>query len=100
MGHMQMTQALRELVQAQNRDQEFPYLDFVGAFLLMERWVSHTGARSFQMLDEAEPGDLLGLPLGVTEDDIKLGYVMGLLKEHGLELVQNGSKEAQAPLLH
>ena len=99
---MQMTQALRELVRAQSRDQEFPYMDFVGAFLLMERWVRHTGGRSLQMLDEAEPDDLLGLPLGTSADDIKLGYVMSLLKSHGMELVQGSVEQPadSAPMLH
>lgn len=97
---MQMTQALRKLVQAQNRDQDFPYLDFVGAFLLMEQWVRRAGARSSRMLGDMEPDELLGLPLGTSADDIKLGYVMGLLKDHGLELVGSTPSEARAPMLH
>jgi len=96
-----MTQALRELVRAQSRDHEFPYMDFVGAFLLMERWVRHTGASSLKMLGEAEPDELLGLPLGTSADDIKLGYVMSLLRSHGMELMQSASQPAEdAPLLH
>jgi hypothetical protein len=100
---MQMTQALRELVRAQTRDQEFPYMDFVGAFLLMERWIRHTGGRSLQLLDEAQPDDLLGLPLGTAADDIKLGYVLSLLRTHGLEVLEGVTREAvreQAPLYH
>jgi len=99
---MQMTQALRELVRAQSRDQEFPYMDFVGAFLLMERWVRHTGGRSLQMLDEAGPDELLGLPLGTSADDIKLGYVMSLLRNHGMELVRSSAEQPAdaAAMLH
>ena len=95
-----MTQALRELVQAHSRDQEFPYMDFLGAFLLVERWIRHTRGASMRMLDQAEPDELLGLPLGTTPDDIKLGYVMSLLKSHGQEVMQAVTQRAETPLYH
>lgn len=83
-----MTRALRELVRAHDQDQEFPYLDFLGAFVLMERWATHTRGQALRRLTDAEASDLLGLPLGQSADDIKLGYVMILLRRHGIEIVE------------
>ena len=83
---MQTTHALRELVQAGDRDRDFPYLDFLGAFLLVEKWVRRTGGA--RLLDLEHIDELLGLPLGDSTDDIKLGYVLGLLRNHGLEVMQ------------
>lgn len=84
-----MTQALRDLVRAHNKDSEFPYLDFVGAFLLMEKWIRNTGGERMRRLFEANVDDLLGLPLGDSQDDLKLGYVMGLIRSHGLEVFES-----------
>ena len=96
---MQMTQAVHDLVKAQFKDDQFPYLDFLGAFMLVERWVQQTRGRTLQLLSEAQAEDLLGLPLGAGTDDIKLGYVMRLLRSHGLEIFE-ALPRAAAPLVH
>jgi hypothetical protein len=85
---MQMTNALRHLIRAHNEDNDFPYMDFLGAFLLVERWVGRTGAATLRRLDDATSSDLLGLPLGENPDDLKLGFVLGLLRSHAEEVYQ------------
>lgn len=99
---MQMTKALRDLLKAQNQDNDFPYLDFLGAFILVERWVRHHGCQASQLLNEASGSDLLGLPIGFSEEDLKLGRVMDLLRSHGLEVLSSVSREEteQAVVLH
>ena len=84
-----MTRALRELVRAHEQDRDFPYMDFLGAFMLMERWIRHTGGVMIRRLSDVDPSELLGLPLGTSSDDIKLGYVMNLLRNHGLEVFES-----------
>lgn len=94
-----MTQALRDLVKAHQRDDDFPYMDFVGAFLLMERWIRHTGGEMVRRLHDTDGSELLGLPLGDSVDDIKLGYVMSLLRSHGLEVMEV-VHQGEAPAYH
>jgi hypothetical protein len=99
---MQMTQALRDLLKAQNQDSDFPYLDFIGAFILVERWVRKNGPQASQLLNEADGSDLLGLPIGFSEEDLKLGRVMDLLRSHGLEVLRSvpTPEHEQAAVLH
>jgi hypothetical protein len=93
---MQMTQALRDLLKAHHQDTDFPYLDFLGAFILVERWVRHHGFQASQLLNEANGSDLLGMPIGFSEEDLKLGRVMDLLKSHGLEVLRSVSQDREA----
>jgi hypothetical protein len=94
---MQMTQAIRDLLRAHREDQEFPYMDFIGAFLLVERWIQRTGGSGLlDRLNNADAAELLGLPLGTTIDDIKLGYVMGLIRDHGVEVLESISDRGLA----
>jgi hypothetical protein len=88
---MQMTNSLRHLMKAHNEDNDFPYMDFVGAFLLVERWIKSTGGASLRRIREANSEDLLGLPLGNNTDDLKLGYVLGLLRDHAQEVFDNAT---------
>ena len=93
---MQMTHALQQLVNAQDRDAEFPYLDFLDAFLKIEHWIARTDTQALDLLQRADPADLLGESFSCEEDDLKLSYVMELLRDHGLEL----SRRRVVPLLH
>ncbi len=81
-----MTNALRELMKAHRDDHEFPYLDFLGAFLLIEKWVARSGPAMLGRLQAASADDILGLPLGDSIDDLKLGYVLSLLRNHAHEV--------------
>jgi hypothetical protein len=83
---MQMTNALRKLMKAHSEDREFPYMDFVGAFLLVEKWIARSGGDTLRRFTGADAEDLLGLPLGESVDDLKLGYVLGLLRTHAEEV--------------
>jgi hypothetical protein len=94
---MQMTNALRELMKAHRDDREFPYLDFLGAFLLVEKWVARSGGPLLGRLQGASPDDILGLPLGDSVDDLKLGYVLSLLRNHAQEVHR---RAAEPPLPH
>lgn len=94
-----MTQAVHDLVRAHFSDDQFPYLDFLGAFLLVERWVQNTRGKSIQVLEDADAEALLGLPLGSTPDDLKLGYVMRLLRSHGQEVFE-AIPRAPAAVVH
>jgi hypothetical protein len=96
---MQMTQAVHDLVNAHIKDDQFPYMDFMGAFLLVERRVKQTQGRSLQRLSDAEAEELLGLPLGGGADDIKLSYVLRLLRSHGQQVFE-ALPHAAAPLVH
>jgi hypothetical protein len=96
---MQMTNALRHLMKAHTQDAEFPYMDFLGAFLLVEKWISRTGGDTLRRIDAASADDLLGLPLGETADDLKLGFVLSLLRSHARE-VFDATGEREQPLLH
>jgi hypothetical protein len=95
---MQMTNALRHLMKAHRDDNEFPYMDFLGAFLLVEKWIVRTGADTLRRFDAAGADELLGLPLGDSMDDLKLGYVLSLLRSHAEEVFQ-GSRINQEPIL-
>lgn len=95
---MQMTNALRHLMTAHKQDAEFPYMDFLGAFLLVEKWIVRTGGATLRRLDSASADELLGLPLGDTMDDLKLGYVLGLLRSHAREVFEK--QQTTAPVLH
>ena len=81
-----MTNSLRRLMKAHDEDREFPYMDFVGAFLLVERWITRTGGDTLRRFTTADAEDLLGLPLGESVDDLKLGYVLCLLRAHAQEV--------------
>ncbi len=94
-----MTDALRSLMKAHGDDTEFPYMDFLGAFLLVEKWIARTGAPTLRRIDEATADDLLGLPLGDTADDLKLGYVLALLRNHAREVFE-ASRPKTLELLH
>ena len=87
---MQMTNALRHLMKAHKDDTEFPYMDFLGAFLLVEKWVVRTGASTLRRFDTADADELLGLPLGDSMDDLKLGLVLSLLRSHAQEVFEGG----------
>ena len=95
---MQMTNALRHLMKAHRDDAEFPYMDFLGAFLLVEKWIVRTGGDTLRRLDGAGADELLGLPLGDSMDDLKLGYVLSLLRSHAEEVFQ-GSRLGAEPIL-
>ena len=97
---MQMTNALRHLMKAHGEDAEFPYMDFLGAFLLVEKWVVRTGGATLRRLDSATADDLLGLPLGDSMDDLKLGYVLSLLRSHAQEVFEAGHQVATGPVLN
>ena len=73
-------------MKAHSEDREFPYMDFVGAFLLVERWITRTGGDTLRRFTTADAEDLLGLPLGESVDDLKLGYVLSLLRTHAQEV--------------
>ncbi len=73
-------------MKAHSEDTEFPYMDFIGAFLLVEKWVSRSGSDTLQRLTNSSQEDLLGLPLGESMDDLKLGYVLSLLRDHAREV--------------
>jgi hypothetical protein len=94
---MQMTNALRDLMKAHRDDGDFPYLDFLGAFLLVEKWVARTGGATIRRLEAASSDDLLGLPLGDNADDLKLGYVLGLLRGHAQEVYQGAIPRSPLP---
>jgi hypothetical protein len=87
---MQMTNALRHLMKAHKDDAEFPYMDFLGAFLLVEKWVVRTGASTLRRFDSANADEILGLPLGESMDDLKLGLVLSLLRSHAQEVFEGG----------
>ncbi len=94
-----MTSALRTLIEAHHEDRDFPYMDFIGAFLLVEKWIARSGDETMHRIDTANLDDFLGLPLGDSEDDIKLGYVLGLLRNHAQEVYQHFFR-SETPLLH
>jgi hypothetical protein len=95
---MQMTNALRSLMKAHSEDTEFPYMDFVGAFLLVEKWISRSGKDTLARFSSAGADEILGLPLGDSMDDLKLGYVLSLLRSHAQEVYSD--KAIDGALLH
>jgi hypothetical protein len=97
---MQMTNSLRNLMKAHNEDTEFPYMDFLGAFLLVEKWVQSTKGEAIRRLTEASMEDLLGLPLGESMNDLKLGYVLSLIREHAKEVSDELWVKSQPSMLH
>ena len=99
MGGMQMTQAVHDLVKAHFKDDQFPYMDFLGAFLLVERWVKQTQGCSLKLLSDAQTEELLGLPLGDGADDIKLSYVLRLLRSHGQQIFE-ALPHSATPVVH
>ncbi len=76
-------------MKAHSEDTEFPYMDFIGAFLLVEKWVSRSGSDTLQRITSSSQEDLLGLPLGESMDDLKLGYVLSLLRDHAREVYED-----------
>jgi hypothetical protein len=94
---MYMTHSLRHLMKAHNEDTEFPYMDFLGAFLLVEKWITRTGGTALRRFTDASMEDLLGLPLGESMDDLKLGYVLSLLRDHAQEVFQGMKKDTGIP---
>ena len=95
-----MTRALRELVRAHEQDSDFPYMDFLGAFLLVEQWVRKSGGQQLRRLAEVDSSELLGLPLGTSVDDIKLGYVLSLVRNHGVEVLASVAQVPAAATVH
>lgn len=85
---MRITESLRALMRAQDDDPQFPYLEFLGAFVRMEQRVSaEDPAHCVRQLSGATATDLLGAPIGDSPEDLKLAHVMSLLRGHGLELL-------------
>jgi|GEM_PF-5598652 hypothetical protein len=85
---MQITAALRSLMQVQSHDRSFSYLEFLDTFLVVERWAKRADSQKLEAFLAAGAGELLGEPLGECENDRRLGFVLDLLRQHGEEIIR------------
>jgi hypothetical protein len=93
---MQLTKALRRLMELQDRDGDFDYLGFLGVFASVERWARDADAERMAAFLDAGPEDYLGFPLGEETEDRRLSSVLELVRRHGQEVYADPA--AHAPL--